>query len=71
MIPLQELKLPGGHQRLFYLIKIIRLHTGFKIFSVPAIMEKFKYFNKKKIDEIIANDKALAESVIEDNNKIT
>ena len=41
IIPLALLNL-GGHERLFYLIKIIRLYSGFKIFSVPAIMQKIK-----------------------------
>jgi len=31
----------------------MRLYTGFKIFSVPAMMEKIKYINKYNIDKII------------------
>ena len=37
LLPLVWLDL-GGKERLFYLIKIVRLINGFKVFSVPAIM---------------------------------
>ena len=61
----------GGDERLFYLIKIIRLYTGIQIFDVPTMMEKLKYFNKRKIDAIIKNDKLLANDITVDNNNVT
>ena len=70
ILPLQELKL-GGDERLFFIIKIIRLYTGIKLFDVAVIMEKLKFFNKKQIDKIIQTDKMLAENITIDNNNIT
>lgn len=70
LIPLVALDL-GGYERLFYLIKIIRLVNGFQVFSVPVIMEKIKLLNKKRLMTIIENDPVLAENVDEDNNKIS
>ena len=46
----------GGYERLFYLIKLIRLFRGFQLFNVPVIMKKVEHFNKKRIEEIIKND---------------
>jgi len=34
-------------------------------------MEKIKYLNKRKMDEIIQNDRIKAEDTLEDNNNIT
>ena len=61
----------GGNERYFYLIKIIRLFNGFKIFSVPALMMKMKVINNKIIDKMIKNDKEKAEDTLEDNNNIS
>ena len=49
----------------------MRLINGFKVFSVPAIMEKIKYFAKKRLEDIIENDPYEAENVEIDNNKIS
>ena len=69
-LPLQFVSL-GGNERLFYLIKIIRLFNGFKLFNVPDIMENIKYYNRKKLEKIIRDDPILAEDKINDNNNIT
>jgi hypothetical protein len=61
----------NGYERLFYLIKIMRLVNGFKVFSVPAIMEKIKFFAKRRLDSIIKDDPEKAECIDEDNNKIS
>ena len=70
LLPLVWLDL-GGKERLFYLIKIVRLINGFKVFSVPAIMQKIKYFAKKKMEKIIQDDPVEAENISVDNNKIS
>jgi hypothetical protein len=41
IIPFQLLNL-GGYERLFYLIKILRVFIGFKIFNVTKIMHNLK-----------------------------
>ena len=69
-IPLPEINM-GGYERLFYLIKIMRLVNGFKVFSVPAIMEKINYFARKKLEDMIENDPVEAENTLKDNNKIS
>ena len=61
----------GGNERYFYLIKIIRLFNGFKIFSVPALMMKMKVINNKIIEKMIKYDKDKAEDTLEDNNNIS
>ena len=51
----------NGFERLFYLIKIIRLVIGLQILDVPRIMEKIKKIYGKKLQKIIENDRILAE----------
>jgi|TARA_B110000285_G_scaffold154438_1_gene172300 hypothetical protein len=38
-----------GDERLFYIIKIIRLVIGLQILSVPRIMDKIKKIYEKKL----------------------
>ena len=53
LIPLQELALPRGYARFFYIIKIFRLFNGFKLLNVEHIMEYIKKFYKSKVDRMI------------------
>jgi len=70
IIPLQLLNL-NGYERLFFIIKIVRLYSGFKLFNVPMIMNKIKVINNRKMMKIIETDKMKAEDTLEDNNNIT
>lgn len=72
IIPLQEIRSPsiGSYRRLFFLIKIMRLYKGFKIFNIPAIMKKVKILFKRRSDELVLKDKNLAENTDVDSNGI-
>ena len=72
ILPLGELiKFEGGYERLFYLIKIIRIGKGLVIFTTQNIMSVFKNYYLKKVKNIIKNDPARANNMLEDNNNIT
>lgn len=43
----------------FYLLKIIRLGTGLKLFDVPMIMAKIKMIMKARLEQIVENDPVL------------
>ena len=51
----------NSNERFFYLLKIMRLYTGYKIFNIPAMMEKIQLINRNRLEKIIETDKELAE----------
>jgi hypothetical protein len=64
--------LDNGLHRLFYLIKLMRFQTGFKVISnIQNIMNIFKKYYKNKIEHIIKTDTYLANNTELDNNNIT
>lgn len=69
LIPLQAVRIQN-FQRLFYLIKLIRLQRGLELFNVTALMQRVEYFNKMKLKNLIDTDPEEAEDIIVDNNKI-
>jgi aromatic ring-opening dioxygenase LigB subunit len=42
LIPLQFIKLKRSRQLLFFMLKMVRLIKGFKLFNVPLMMVKVK-----------------------------
>jgi hypothetical protein len=70
LIPLQELALPRGYARFFYIIKVFRLFNGFKLLNVEHIMEYIKKFYKSKVDRMIQSDVEIGEDIVRDNNNI-
>lgn len=71
LIPLQALSLRGQKERLFFVIKIIRLLNGFKIFQVAKIMKVIKSHYQKKLDDLIIENPELADNMDIDNNNIS
>ena len=72
IIPLQMVKMgDNGDERLFYLIKIMRLIKGLQVFDVANIMEIIKKQYQKKLDKIILERPDLAENTLLDNNNIS
>lgn len=72
ILPLGEaIKFQNGYERLFYLIKIIRIGKGLVIFTTSNIMSVFKNYYQKKVKHIIKNDPFLANNMLQDNNNIT
>jgi len=61
----------NGDERLFYLIKIMRLIKGLQVFDVANIMEIIKKQYQKKLDKIILERPDLAENTLLDNNNIS
>ena len=59
-----------GRGALFYLIKLIRLYKGFKIFDIPRLMKIIKIGYKERSQKMIETDKQMAEDQILDHNKI-
>jgi hypothetical protein len=70
LIPLQELPLPRGYARFFYIIKVMRLFNGFKLLNVEHIMDYIKKFYKSKVDRMIQSEQAIGEDIVRDNNNI-
>ena len=54
VIPLEFLPLKGQERR-FFLIKLMRIYTGIKIFYVPDIMDKIKKIFTKRLEYIVEN----------------
>mmetsp|Transcript_8274 Transcript_8274/g.12665 ORF Transcript_8274/g.12665 Transcript_8274/m.12665 type:complete len:275 (-) Transcript_8274:174-998(-) len=70
LLPLQMLDL-NGYERLFFIIKIMRLVIGFRIFSVPKIMALIKGFYKQRMEQLIETNPQIAEDTIMDQNNIS
>ena len=70
IIPLQALPL-NGYERLFFLIKIMRLIKGLQIFDVAQLMKVIKKSYQRKLDDIIQNKPDVAENTLVDNNNIS
>jgi hypothetical protein len=70
VVPFQLLNL-GGYQRLFYLVKIARLHIGFKVFNVHKIMQNIKEILRRRSVERIKSDPEFGEDTEKDNNNIS
>ena len=71
LLPLQYIKIGDHWERLFFLIKIVRLQIGFELFSAYRIMSVYKKFEKKRLDDIINNDPEKAEDIVNDLNGIS
>lgn len=52
VIPFTSLSL-GGYERLFYLIKVLRLFIGFKVFNVHLIMQRIKKITQDRTKDLI------------------
>ena len=70
IIPFQFITHKNGRHFLYYLIKMIRLWQGFKIFDVQKIMGYIKKFYQKKLEYLVANNDKLANNIVIDNNSI-
>lgn len=71
LVPLQAISLPGQKERLFFVIKIIRLVNGFKLFHVANIMKTIKKQFQRKLEIIIKEKPELADNMDIDNNNIS
>lgn len=69
LIPLPHLPF-GNSMKHFYLIKIMRMVTGIRVFDVSVIMSRIKLLMQKKLEYVIANDPIAAEDQDSDQNKI-
>lgn len=56
--------------RLFFLIKIMRLHKGIKVYDVEKMMDILRKVNKKQVMKKIENDPSLIENLDLDLNNI-
>ena len=70
LIPLQWISLPKNRDRLFYLIKTMRIVQGFILFDVRGIVRAVKKANRKEIKRICREDPVLADDKNVDNNNI-
>lgn len=70
LVPLQFIDLPGGKERLFIVIKLIRIFNGIKVFKVRSIMSYIENYFHTKLDNIIENDPELAEDKNVDSTNI-
>jgi hypothetical protein len=55
----------------FFMIKVIRLVNGFKIFNVSRIIYEIQQFQRKRLIKIIETDPVKAEDIIADQNKVS
>jgi len=71
LLPFQLITtLPNKRERLFFLIKMVRLVKGFSLFDVPKMMAVIKMMFQKNLQYIVLNDKELANDRDIDNNNI-
>jgi len=70
LAPFWLMKLPRKRERLFLLLKMIRLVKGFSLFDIPKMMEFIKNAFKKNLEYIVENDEELANNREIDNNNI-
>lgn len=65
------IRINGGYERLFYILKLIRFNKGFQIFDASAFMSVMKKIYQSKMENIIKKDPLLAERMDIDNNNIS
>ena len=70
LIPLQEIKFGNNRNRLFFLIKLIRLFKGLKMFNVNAMMTFVKEYLYSYVIERSKHDSSFAQNIHESNNMI-
>ena len=56
------LKLSNGREYHFYIIKCVRVITGFKIFDSKKIMLELRKYYRRRLENVIRNDPLLAEN---------
>jgi len=64
------MRLKRKREDLFFILKMIRLHKGFKLFDVPKLMGFIKSLFMKNLLYIVENDKELANNREIGNNNI-
>lgn len=70
IIPFQLLSLKRRRENLFFLVKIIRLLKGLRLFQVSAIMKQIKKIYNKHLQALVDSGHPSASSKLEDNTKI-
>lgn len=70
LIPFQVISLYRNRHCLFYLIKTMRLYSGFKLFDIPKVMEKIKNIYKERAVKFIKQNPSKANDTIQDHNRI-
>jgi hypothetical protein len=56
----------NGKEKHFFVIKVMRLVNGFRLFNVPNIMHSIKKFQQNRLNEIIEADPLKAEDITYD-----
>jgi hypothetical protein len=70
LIPFNIIIYMYGYERIFYLIKLMRLYTGFQLLDITTIMNNVKYRYKMKVERMIQKDQDIGEDKIKDLNGI-
>lgn len=70
LIPLQFLRLVNNRDRLFFLIKCLRLRRGFAILDVTKLMGSIKNFFNRRLEYNIENDEKFANNKDEQKNPV-
>jgi len=57
LLPFQILELDRKRDRLFYLLKVMRIPKGFILFDVPKLMKSLKTADTSKLKQILDENK--------------
>jgi hypothetical protein len=71
LLPFQIMTLKNNRQYLFFIIKLLRLAKGIRLFNVSKIMSYFQNLNFDYIQSMVDNNNKSANEKYQDNTKIT
>lgn len=71
LLPLTLLFRGKQHKfKVFYLLKVIRLIMGLKVFSINKIMKAIEFTKLKRSQQNIKDNRAIGEDILNDHNNI-
>ena len=70
LLPIERIQIGNGHEKIFFVIKTIRLGKGYQFFSIEAIINEVKKFYKEKSNKLVASGSEKAYDTTMDHNKV-
>lgn len=70
LLPFERLFIGNNHEKIFFIIKTIRLGKGYQFFSIEAIINEVKKFYKEKSQRLVASGSEKAYDTTMDHNKV-
>lgn len=70
LLPLERFKIGSNHGKIFFLLKTVRLGTGYQFFSIEAIINEVKKYYREKSIKLVASGSDIASDTTMDHNKV-